>query len=1048
MSKKTILLVVAILLVLLVLGSCQQEPGIPDQVRTVITPGPQSDAAGIPDYAGFYQYFAELGSDPEPLQTGSYTTFPWHTLEETVGSYDFTDLGLWVEDQFDEGMDIGFKIPATDYTRWDCTTNPCWTEDNPRMDSNWLPSDLLDPADQGTYYVVCPNYVDPVYKKHRIPKYWNASYQAVLTGFAEELASYISLNGLDEKIDWIEVPIGVYGEFAPDISGPDQACLRDVHGIDEGDWLDTTEDIKDIWINAFTGLRIDLHFQGTNFYLSNWTRREANTRAAEDGLGLQHSKIHADGNYELDPVNNTAAYDQILDYENLVPFQVEAVHFPKDEVAGVYHNNPEDDYWSLAKFLDMKGDVYKTRLFDRPGLDRLSLDNPYVLSMVYTAQALMGTNASTAPYYYTWFRESEHDYLPKCGNFDFYLYASYDSSSYSNGCLPASNSTTDGNAVAVFDLSGTYAPGTCPNQGYSISCDPRYRYARQTVDSTDPYIYFDLDDAVTYGIDANADITVLYLNTGTDTFALEYYVDGSPVSEVVTKTNTGKWVSYTFEPDEIDLKNDFVSGSTEWDFRLSDEEDGVDTFSSVRLILDVPASGATPTPTPTPTSTPTAGVATATPTSWSMVVSAAGSVFEDTFLNVQTPNASQDTNQKLVLLARTTPTVYPIDPGHPTTMKAPVLVVPVSLPIGATVVHADLYLNVVALNQLDDMGVFLREINRTEVEDPTWFNYTASPEPWSTPGAYATVDVSESLLHKSLYRGTLAVGDTVSFNVTNALGSDNVFRIKLEPYCIPLSVSCFSLVEFASSEYSGIDARPYIVVEARGGTGPTATPTATNTPTPIFTNTPTPTPTATPTKTPTATPTDTATATPTGAFTPPTPTPTPTATLTPTPTPTGVATPTFTPTFTPVPQDVLINEVCSNLDEFDLWPDGTVDSDDYSLELFNTTTSSIDLSQYYLCTNGVACTWLTGTMPARSYKVFYEKFDDIVLYPTGGWVRLQKYGAAGPPTVVSFLNLGAQTPDRCWARTYDGGPTLREQLPTMGTGNGYFNINPSPTPRS
>ena len=61
-------------------------------------------------------------------------------------------------------MDIGLKIPATDYTRWDCTTNPCWTDYAPRMDSIWLPSDMIDAADEGTYYVVCPNYVDPVYK--------------------------------------------------------------------------------------------------------------------------------------------------------------------------------------------------------------------------------------------------------------------------------------------------------------------------------------------------------------------------------------------------------------------------------------------------------------------------------------------------------------------------------------------------------------------------------------------------------------------------------------------------------------------------------------------------------------------------------------------------------------------------------------------------------------------------------------------------------------------------------------------------------------------
>ena len=49
-------------------------------------------------------------------------------------------------------------------------------------------------------------------------------------------------------------------------------------------------------------------------------------------------------------------------------------------------------------------------------------------------------------------------------------------------------------------------------------------------------------------------------------------------------------------------------------------------------------------------------------------------------------------------------------------------------------------------------------------------------------------------------------------------------------------------------------------------------------------------------------------------------------------------------------------------------------------------------------------------------------------------MRLQKY-VAGPPTTVKLSNMGAQSPDRCWARIYDGGPTFREQIPTIGLVN-------------
>ena len=120
------------------------------------------------------------------------------------------------------------------------------------------------------------------------------------------------------------------------------------------------------------------------------------------------------------------------------------------------------------------------------------------------------------------------------------------------------------------------------------------------------------------------------------------------------------------------------------------------------------------------------------------------------------------------------------------------------------------------------------------------------------PGAYATVDVNQILRVTALNRGVYSVGG-ILFASTSWMLTTTGRLESLEPYCLG-DVSCFSLVEFASSDYPAIDARPYIVVTARGGTGPTAQPfTPTPTPTPIFTNTPTPTPTRTPTKTPTAT---------------------------------------------------------------------------------------------------------------------------------------------------------------------------------------------------
>lgn len=120
---------------------------------------------------------------------------------------------------------------------------------------------------------------------------------------------------------------------------------------------------------------------------------------------------------------------------------------------------------------------------------------------------------------------------------------------------------------------------------------------------------------------------------------------------------------------------------------------------------------------------------------------------------------------------------------------------------------------------------------------------------------------------------------------------------------------------------------------------PTLTPIPTDTPTP--TDTPVPTPTDTPIPTPSDTPTPTITPIPTVT---PSPTDTPIPTLTPlptdTPTPTLSPTPsdTPTPTPTPTPPSVVINEI--------MWPGSSASSADEWIELKNTTSSPIDLTNW------------------------------------------------------------------------------------------------------
>jgi len=82
---------------------------------------------------------------------------------------------------------------------------------------------MLDVADQNVTYVVCP--LDSTYPRHRLPKHWSSQYISAYENFVDALAAHFaSTPALRDNIDWIELPIGVYGELNPGVSQTQPAC--------------------------------------------------------------------------------------------------------------------------------------------------------------------------------------------------------------------------------------------------------------------------------------------------------------------------------------------------------------------------------------------------------------------------------------------------------------------------------------------------------------------------------------------------------------------------------------------------------------------------------------------------------------------------------------------------------------------------------------------------------------------------------------------------------------------------------------------------------
>jgi hypothetical protein len=998
----------AVALALLALAACVLRPEQPDTlpVRAVITPG--APATPYPraqvDYGGIYQFFDARGSAPSPYQDGSHQVIPWYLLEPTVGDYNWTELDSYVADRAGYGLHIGLGFNTVDYSPYHCASvggSQCWAGDN-REDRIWLPADMLDVADQNVTYVVCP--LDSTYPRHRLPKYWSAQYLAAYESFVDALAAHIDATPtLANNIDWIELPIGVYGELNPG-SGQDRACLQEL-GLTQDLWEATVEQMIDIWADAFAGSGIDLSFQGTNFYLDKGNRQRMNDYAAGQGLGLQHAKWHPD--WEDMAVACTSCWSQgkgmvdaPLRWENQVTFAIEYPDPPLwGEGSRTTLNHAEEDYWNMAAFLDLKGDVYKARLYPRGTLARLTTENPYVQGMMQTLRDLAGKDEQSAPYAVVWMRETEWAWWPKCNNFDFYLYASTAQEPRVGSSCPGLNAlTTDGQAVAVYNLDETYAPGLCPNDRvYSATCDPRYRYARQTA-AGQPYIYLDVDPRSRYGTGVNATVSIDYLDVGTDQIKFQWHNGSAVQTESRAKTNTRQWRTWTLSLANIDLTDRFVSGATAWDFRLWDGGDGVETIHSVKF---QPSSGGTPA---APTATPTA---TATPmpvaTPWRVRVDPANHVWEDALIWLTRPDNIYASLPTYSLRANSDQaTNVPI---YNTTVASLLVEVPFSLPPNTTLNRATLYLTPTGGYLPDAMTLVLRPV-AAEWVLPSWRN-RINPDPgvggasvpWATPGAYGVGDVGASFGSLRITSDDIAASLPIELDVSGAVQPGGGLALKIEPWCTPNSSTgrCEGFAYFAGGTNQNLGIRPYLELDVISNTPPTVTPTATRTPTPVSV---------------------------------------PPGTATPTATPGG---PTRTPTPYPpsLRQGLVINEVCSNPVTTDNVPDGVI-SGDSAVELFNSSSEPLDLSLYRLCVN-TTCLWLEGTIQPLDYKVWYQQWDGLGFVEGGAnTVRLYRAGES-PLVLVDTLAIQGQTPDHCWAAVTDASPVYLEKYPpTLGRGNNWF----------
>ena len=515
--------------------------------------------AGLPvKPTGIYVFYdwSNLNPAQYPI-VGGHMPFLWDRIETKPGVYTWTAIDNWLGSMANLGKHAGLKID---------------TYVGQARGGTYIPARYITSTPQ--IIVSCPD-------GSVLPRYWDASYQEA---FGRLVRAFGARFGNDPRIAWVEISAGIFGETAPAEDRFD-ACLQ-AAGLTSRAWIDYVNWATDTYRAAFPAKQLFLQYAPR--YLSRSERREFTDYAAGLGIGLKHNGVSADPGADAfitDPMLNiyrSGQYDPLYRWGNQVATGFEGSNIPTSM------GGRTNTLWSLYNALDKHVDLLS--------LDTAVASSPDRQDLLQFASRYLGRTLADAPSVWVALRETEYDWFPDYGNYEYWL--------YQNDAVPG------GQTVPL----------------WNITSAPEGRYTRRTDQASgNPAMYFDVDDGFLFGGSQEATIRVTYLDRGFDTWELQY-ASGHDIYQsagIVTKGATGQWVTATFPLVDIQFANRQPGGGRfpGSDFRIISRDDGDETIHFVEVIApNRPAPPPTPTPTaavPTPshsTPRPTGAVPTATPT--------------------------------------------------------------------------------------------------------------------------------------------------------------------------------------------------------------------------------------------------------------------------------------------------------------------------------------------------------------------------------------------------------------------------------------------------
>lgn len=462
-------------------------------------------------------------------------------------------------------------------------------------------------------------------------KMWSNQYKQAYQTFVQALGNRYRN---DPRVEFVAIGTGLWGETRA--TEPVDRPASQANGVTSEVWIDTVNDITDMYIAAFSEggqMRKPLLLQMAPFQIVPRERKEFSIYAAERGVGLSFNGLYADYNNVFmcgDPnpdFDCAGAYDQLVTFNHQAPIAFETYSYMLPTVS--------EFFWGLMNALDKKVDYLRLSGYSGWYLGPGDTPVPAYTNLMGWSRQWFGKDLPNTPSIWVAMREHRNPFRygstssvamtsdrPQLGNYQFWLYQRDDIPG--GQTVPETNQATEGGQpVGLGNCPGSPCWANAYNPNLPANTYQAWVIRRTDQTTGNPYMWFSADDGYVYGDGNQVEIEVTYWDRGTDRWQLKYQDSSgqeraaAPVGGAdpwVQKGNSNAFLTASFVLTDTRMSNAMTGGA---DFVLdSRNEAGVDDgnewvhFVELKKLggpdpLPTPTHTATPSPTAGPTRTPT-----------------------------------------------------------------------------------------------------------------------------------------------------------------------------------------------------------------------------------------------------------------------------------------------------------------------------------------------------------------------------------------------------------------------------------------------------------